>query len=149
MKFKIDENLWAVAREWDKYQHAPVAEFSKGLCAAFIDAGMIDNDVDNISRSVIDATGSRYVSDICAVLAEYLYNDVPHTIPGDVFDAFCKLTIIGDGNCPECGGPLQYVETEGHELHDGDYYTPNSWIVDNYVYKCAECGEIVKTEKEL
>ena len=26
--------------------------------------------------------------------------------------------------CPECGGELDYVETKGHELNDGDYYTP-------------------------
>ncbi len=51
--------------------------------------------------------------------------------------------------CPHCGGELKFVETEGHELKDGDYYTPNSYVIDNYVYRCAECGEIIKSEKEL
>ena len=55
----------------------------------------------------------------------------------------------GDGDCPHCGGELEFVETEGHELKDGDYYTPNSYIVDNYVYRCVECGEIIKTPNEL
>lgn len=50
---------------------------------------------------------------------------------------------------PHCGGELEFVETEGHELKDGDYYTPNSYIVDNYVYRCVECGEIIKTPNEL
>ena len=54
-----------------------------------------------------------------------------------------------DGKCPECGGELLFVETEGHELHDGDYYTPNSYIIDKYIYRCADCGETIKTDKEL
>lgn len=54
-----------------------------------------------------------------------------------------------DGKCPECGGELDYVETQGHELNDGDYYTPNSYIIDKYIYRCADCGEIIKTDKEL
>ena len=54
-----------------------------------------------------------------------------------------------DGKCPECGGELRFVETEGHELRDGDYYTPNSYIIDNYVYQCRECGEIIKSKKEI
>lgn len=95
------------------------------------------------------ATGPQYVSDVCAVLAEYLYNDETHSIPADVFDAFCALIVWGDGDCPHCGGKLEFVETEGHELNDGDYFTPNSYIVDNYVYRCVECGEIIKTPNEL
>ena len=54
-----------------------------------------------------------------------------------------------DVKCPVCGGELDFVETEGHELNDGDYYTPNSYIIDYFVYRCRECGEIVKTENEL
>ena len=56
---------------------------------------------------------------------------------------------LKDGFCPHCGGELQYIETEGHELRDGDYYTPNSYIIDNYVYRCADCGEYIKTPNEL
>lgn len=54
-----------------------------------------------------------------------------------------------DVKCPVCGGELDFVETEGHELKDGDYYTPNSYIIDYFVYRCRECGEIVKTENVL
>lgn len=70
-------------------------------------------------------------------------------IPADVFDAFCNLVVMGDGDCPVCGGNLVYDETEGHELNDGDLYTPNSWVPDLYCYHCANCGEIIKTPNEL
>ena len=130
---------------------APVAPETVAveLCARFIDAGMIEMAPANFNVPVLQATGPQYVSDVCAVLAEYLYNDETHSIPADVFDAFCALIVWGDGDCPHCGGELEFVETEGHELKDGDYYTPNSYIVDNYVYRCVECGEIIKTPNEL
>lgn len=51
--------------------------------------------------------------------------------------------------CPACGGDLEYYDTIGHELHDGSYEVPNSYIFDYYVYRCRECGEFVKTKKEL
>ena len=144
MRFKIDENLKRVAAVKARPETVAVE-----LCAALIDAGMIEDPNDNWGDSVLIATGPQYVSDVCAVLAEYLYNDETHSIPVDVFDAFCSLTVMGDGDCPHCGGNLIFVETEGHELNDGDYYTPNSYEIDYYIYHCAVCGETIKSEKEL
>lgn len=131
------------------HEPKPVETVAVELCWSLINSGMVYQDPDNIGRTVIEATGPRYVQDICRQLAGYLYFDQTKPINCDVFDAFCRLVIIGDGDCPECGGELQFVETEGHELRDGDYYTPNSYVIDKYVYRCAECGEIVKTDKEL
>ena len=145
MRFKIDENLNRVAAAKAARPETVAVE----LLAALVDAGMIEDPNDNWGESVLIATGPQYVSDVCAVLAEYLYNDETHSIPADVFDAFCALIIVGDGDCPHCGGELVFVETEGHELNDGDYYTPNSWVPDLYVYHCANCGEIIKTPTEL
>ena len=147
MRFKIDKNLIRVADA----KVAPVdpAIVAVELCARFIDAGMIDDTPDNWGESVLAATGPQYVSDVCAVLAEYLYGDESHSIKSDVFDAFCALTVMGDGDCPHCGGELEFVETEGHELNDGNYYTPNSYEIDNYIYRCRNCGETIKSENEL
>ena len=47
-------------------------------------------------------------------------------------------------NCPYCGGELIYDGNEGHELKDGDYFTPNTWIKDFEVYTCRQCGETIK-----
>ena len=145
MRFKIDENLNRVAAAKAARPETVAVE----LCARFIDAGMIEDTPDNWGESVLRATGPQYVSDIFAVLAEYLYNDESHSVRADVFDAFCALVVMGDGNCPHCGGELEFYEKEGHELNDGNYYTPNTYIIDNYVYRCADCGEIIKTPNEL
>lgn len=147
MKFKIDSNLKKVVAG----MVAPVDPeiVSVELCARFINAGMIENQPFNYGETAIRALRDEFVRDICALLAEYLYGDPKHSINCDVFNAFCKLVIMGDGNCPHCGGELKYIETEGHELNDGDYYTPNSFVADNYVYRCTECGETIKSENEL
>ena len=147
MQFKIDENLKRIAAA--KVKAVSDEFFAIELCSRFIDAGMIEDTPDNWGESVLIATGPQYVSDVCAVLAEYLYGDESHSIPSDVFDAFCALTVMGDGDCPHCGGELRFIETEGHELNDGDYYTPNSYEIDNYIYECRNCGETIKSEKEL
>ena len=151
MRFKIDENLKLVASAINprSVEAARPENVAFELCARFIDAGMIEDDAANWGESVLRATGPQYASDVCAVLAEYLYGDESHSVPADVFDAFCALTVMGDGDCPHCGGELRFIETEGHELKDGDYYTPNSYVVDKYVYQCRECGETIKSEKEL
>lgn len=147
MKFRFDKNLERVAAE----MVAPVdpQTVAVELCRRFIDAGMIEDDADHWGESVLLATGPQYIADVCKVLAGFLYGNESRSIPADVFDAFCALIVMGDGDCPLCGGNLIYDETEGHELHDGDYFTPNSWVVDLYVYHCANCGETIKTSNEL
>lgn len=116
------------------------------LCQKFVDAGMLKDDPDVYGETFIRATGPQYVTDICAVLREYLY--VP-TVETEVFDAVCLLCVIGDGPCPECGGELKFVETEGHEEKSGDRDLPPEYIIERYVYKCAHCGETIKSEIEL
>lgn len=113
------------------------------MCARFIDAGMLDNEPCYFGCKTVEAMGPQYLSDLCGVLSEYLYG-VRRSINYDVFNAFCKITVIGDDDCPHCGGELKYIETEGHELNDGDYFTPNSYVEDKEVYRCVQCGETIK-----
>lgn len=51
--------------------------------------------------------------------------------------------------CPVCGAELDFLENVGHELKDGDYLTPPSFVIDYYKYRCRECGEYIKTTKLL
>ena len=147
MQFKIDERLKVVAAAM--VEPKDPATVAVELCARFVDAGMITDDPDKYGCSFIEMTGPQYVFDICKVLAGYLYGDKSRSIQSGVFDALCRVTVLGDGDCPECGGELEFVETEGHELNDGDYYIPNSYEIDCYVYRCRVCGAIIKSEKEL
>lgn len=144
MRFKIDKYLEQVAAA--KVAPVDTETVAVDLCKYMINAGIIEDTPEHWGESVLIATGPQYVKDICDLLAGYLGVDRIHT---DVFDAFCRLTVVGDGDCPKCGGELKFIEKEGHELNDGDYFTPNSYVIDNYVYRCVECGEIIKTPNEL
>lgn len=146
MRFKRNNELFRFVK---MVSETTKKDIGRGLCAHLIKTGIIEDPNDHWGESVLIATGPRYVKDVCAALAAYLYDDETRSIPADVFDAFCALTIVGDGDCPKCGGELIYDETIGHELNDGDRFTPPSYVVDYYVYHCPICGETIKSETEL
>lgn len=145
MRIKIDDNLKKVAAA---IQLAPIdlSIFARLLCQKLIASNILSDVPDNYGLTMIQATGRARVYDVVFALIEYL--GIP-ALDMDAFDAFCRCVVIGDGDCPECGGELSFVENEGHEINDGDYLHPNTFIIDKYVYKCRHCGEIVKSEKEL
>jgi ribosomal protein S27AE len=53
------------------------------------------------------------------------------------------------GHCPECGEILKFDMTDGHYLHDGDYFVPPTYEIDRYHYHCPKCGAQYSTEHEL
>lgn len=145
MKLKIDDKLKKVAAATGC---EPMAHeiFADLLCKHLIKANVLKDTPDNYGLSMIEATGKVRVFDVVSALIDYL--GVP-AISMDEFDAFCRLTVLGDGDCPVCGGELQYFSTEGHEINDGDHLTPNTYVEDGYTYKCRVCGNYLTTDKEL
>ena len=139
MKFKIDKNLNVVAAA----KVAPVdpETVAVELCARFIDSGMIEDLTDNFGVTVIQLTGDKLVSDVCAGLSTFLFGEC-RAIHCDVFDAFCHLVILGDGDCPDCGGTMELIEERGHEKSNG-YYIPPDFIVEEQEYRCPVCGKTI------
>ena len=123
MRFKIDDNMKLVAGAMlvPASMKKPVETVAVELCQRFVDAGMLNDDPDMYGEPFIRITGPQYVSDICQILKDYLYIS---TVDTKVFDAVCMLVVIGDGDCPECGGNLVFVETEGHEEKSADRDCP-------------------------
>ncbi len=118
----------------------------KALCLRFIKKGMLEDVPDYYGASILTALGPQYIKDVCEEIKDCLHLE---RISSDAFDAFCKLTLMGDGDCPHCGGDVEFMETYGHELNDGDYMTPNSYVVDGYVYRCKVCNQFFKSKIEL
>lgn len=147
MRFKVDNNLKKIAAA--SVAHVEPETVAVELFQRLVDAGMVEDNEDCWGEPILLVMGPRYVSDICAVLAGFLYGDKTHPVESGVFDAFCRLEIINDGPCPECGADYELVDTEGHEVRSGDYDIPNSYVIDYYIYRCRECGKIIKTEEEL
>ena len=145
MKFKIDANLVKVASAAGAGA-TDYRLFARLLCEKLVQFGVIEDTPDNYGVETINVIGEASLYDVVGILHHYL-GDIEMTV--DTFLSFCCLIIMGDGDCPHCGGKLRFIETEGHELNDGDYYTPNSYVIDKYVYKCTVCEETIKSEKEL
>ena len=140
MRFKIDKNLLTVARASENFPEiTPAAEVAETLCRKFIDAGLIEDAPIVWGTTVAEETFNCLVSDVCKVLCDYLG---VASVSSDVFDAFCKVVILGDGDCPECGGKMMLLDTEGHDEKHPVYGW--EWITDCYVFECLNCGEIIK-----
>ena len=146
MRFKDDKKFLHFCLEMPDFPEiCPLNEVARDLCALFVKAGMLQNIPDEYGATMGELIGDKSPADVCAILAPYMR--VPVTV--EILNAFCGLTVIGDGLCPHCGGELKFVETEGHELHDGTHDVPNSYIIDKYVYTCPLCGETIKSDKQL
>lgn len=152
MKFKIDANLERVARWCSSYR---IEDLSTELCEALEKAGIITDKPENIGKTLYEAKETVQVSaimDIIERFSSYMRYSPVTVIKNDptIWDAINNLVLIDWSACPYCGEPeLEYYEMEGHELNDGDYYTPNSWVIDFYVYNCPECGKTIKMSEEL
>lgn len=121
----------------------PDQSSSRALLRKAIETGIISEKKlpEYAGMLVIENTiGEHRCNDIARMLGEFFHADVTF----EQVLAFYGLTLWGDGDCPHCGGFTKCVETVGHELNDGDYCTPNSYIVDYYVQECPICGERYK-----
>ena len=147
MRFKIDNNFLAVCRLHPEFPEIkPATAISEELAAAFLDAGLFKDDESNYGETFIGVTGHNQMFSILDALTKYFGVE---GIRPETWDALCASVLLGDGDCPECGGELRFLETEGHKLNDGDHWTPDTYEIDYYFYKCANCGEIIKSEHEL
>lgn len=94
-----------------------------------LDKGLIESESDffGMSMSKVSIDSEMEIIDLYFEIVGFGYE---FTIVG--LQAFAKLTIIGDGDCPECGGKLEVFEYENH--YSGD-------SVDQTVLskKCIDC----------
>ena len=145
MRFKNDKNLAIVA----EYCHQPAEQVSRDLCAWTEHLFREDT---CFGDSVQTNTRDALVQDVAKSLYSYANKATGGKalpLKWEVFDAFRKLILMDEYDCPRCGGNLKYIETEGHHLNDGDRFTPPSYIIDIYVYRCPECGAYIKSKIEL
>ena len=146
MHFKIDKNLQLIADE----VNATPEYISVSLCNYLIGAAILDDDWRSYGKPFNQVTGSILVENIARAFSMFLY-DVDSAIPAKVFSALCELKIMGDGNCPDCGGDLELTDTEHVEYRCGDGYTTPLYETEitGYIYLCDCCGRKYKFDEEL
>lgn len=53
------------------------------------------------------------------------------------------------GNCPECGGKLQYDDDVYHIVPSHNCMVEDDRITEYYVYRCEDCGKYYRTKNDV
>lgn len=77
------------------------------------------------------------IADVLSILADYF--DVPE-VPNKAWELFMDCSLIGDGDCPECGGEMVWA------ANDYDYDEETGQREDYSIIRCTNCGH---EEREL
>lgn len=144
MRFKIDDNLMRIARAKDEAPETTAIE----LCKACVEAGYLYDSTDyyGFRNETLMADAEISVKSAGDILARYLG---VVEIKSELFDAFCGLIVVGDGNCPRCGGNLELYDSDVQKIPSSSYDIPPEYKVTTIYYECPVCGIKIKSEKEL
>lgn len=135
MKFKINEDLKKVADAMTLKKGYEVV--SRELCGKFMEAGLLlDDPTREYGLTVEDDLAESYKGEICRILIDYLCVPV---IEDDIYEAMLKVIVLGEGDCPYCGGTMKLVEEKCHEVTSWRNEFPPEVITDEEVWKCDVC----------
>lgn len=140
MKIKIDDNLAIVANR----AGTVIWEMSRIMADALLDAGLIEDTEYYYGCNLLQECGTSLAVEIDNPVAKTVC-DIMHAIGIELIDdtvykAFASCIIMGEGDCPKCGGEMELRECEGHEISSGDRDTPPDYEIDYEKWCCEECG---------
>lgn len=139
MQFKNDKYLEVLCSASRK----SAAFVGKSLCAAFINIGMLEDTEFVYGTNVLLAMGPQYMVDVKRIICETLGLSI---LTDDVFKAFCRLTVMGDYECPHCGGSLSLYDEETREIQSWRNELPPTYKTIRETYRCNVCGEKIIRE---
>lgn len=125
MKIRIDrnfENFLKMMPERDAVQaSAELAQKFESVGCAIAD----------YPTPIIEMVYEIAILDVLDILADYFG---VAEVPDKAWDAFMDCTLIGDGDCPECGGFMEWAE------NDWDLDEETGHKVNFTIYRCSNCG---------
>lgn len=141
MKIKIDNYLLALSR----HTNIDAKKLSMTIARELFKAGLIKDTDEFYGQKIINCLADETsVSTICNIMSSCGIKDTYLWI----FDFLINCTVIGDGECPECGG---FCEMKEHEFNEtqSDYDVPPEQIITWARYWCPICGhEFEQGEKQ-
>lgn len=138
MKIKIDKNLQVVADRAEMN----VNDMSYVMANALLNAGLIKADEEYYGVTVAECNGQTPVATITDVMHEIGVKRINNT----TFDAFASCIILGDGDCPECGGEMGLWDCKGREISNIDRYLEPTYIPEWEEWRCPICGHIIERD---
>lgn len=135
MKFKLTASLDNLANE----AGLSIAEFSDTVISQLIKAEAIEDIPDlcglTIKEAVDGGTNVKTLSDI-------LYNTGIPIVTNRHFDALLELVIIGEHDCPKCGGEMEVIDGKYKRTFGDGYMTPYEFEPEWEDKRCTNCGHV-------
>lgn len=135
MKFRIDDNLIAFTKQMREPKEPQIV--ARELCAEFVKAGMLKEQPELYGEVIFQHLGPQYLSNICEVLSRYLG---VQTINFITFNLFGQLIVIGDNDCPYCGGKLEVF------YEDDSPILPALCDMKDIILTCSRCGAKIRKD---
>lgn len=139
MKLRNDRRLQDLAKEANK----KTEELSTIVINELLNKGLIEDDEECYGKTLSQMLYPETpFSDIISVLIEIGIED----IYSKHFDGLLKCVLMGEGECPECGGKLEVTDSKCREVAGDGYNTPLEYEVIWAEKTCINCGYIDSDE---
>lgn len=133
MKIKKDEHLQVLAEASGQ----PANKVTTKIIAELISNGIIEDDSENWGYPI----GECYVTDVTVKKMVGVLHAVGITSVHNVhMEALLGCILIGDGDCPECGGEMEPTDGEYHRVGGDGYNTPLEYAPTWEEKTCRHCG---------
>ena len=131
MRIRIDRQFYDFLKMMPKKDSV---EASTELAKRFEEVGCT---ITEYPTPIIEMVYEVAIADVLNILSDYFG---VAEIPDKAWETFMDCSLIGDGNCPECGGEMEWAE------NDYDYDEETGHRVDFSILRCTNCGH---EEKEF
>ena len=139
MTIKQDKNLAVIANRARKN----ISDVAYILTQGLLNAGLIKDDEEYYGVALKDRVdGETPVFTIVDIIKQTGIETVVDTD----YDAFCECIIMGDGDCPECGGEMELWDCRGHEISSGNRDLPPNYVTEWEEWCCPYCGHTIEKD---
>lgn len=137
MILKQDKNLAVIANRAQK----DISDVAYILTQGLLNAGLIKDDDEYYGVALKDCVdGETPVLTIVDIIKQ---TGIATVIDTD-YDAFCECIVMGDGDCPECGGKTELWDSMTHEISSHDRDIPPEYKIDWEQWRCPICGYVLE-----
>lgn len=135
MKFKESTEVRTLANE----AGLSINEFSNTVISELIKSEAIEDDVYCWGLAVRDAIdGDTQVK----TLVDILYKIGIPIVTNRHFDALLDLVLMGENDCPKCGGEMEVIDGKYKRAFGDGYLTPFEYEPEWEDRRCINCGHI-------
>lgn len=135
MKFKLTASLDNLANE----AGLSIREFTQTVISQLIKSEAIEETSDCWGLTVGDAIdGDTQVK----TLSDILYSTGIPIVTNRHFDALLELVIIGEHDCPKCGGEMEVIDGKYRRTFGDGYMTPYEYEPEWEDKRCTNCGHV-------